>query len=218
MGERFSLYLVKPEVVSDFWEAQDPNDFAKSLVLAHADEVSEATGEDWRTWDETQDRFENDELKWIADFVVRNLVFVKSDLGIETPEAISHVMQVMWKTLDLLNADASDNIATATQERYTQLRNGLRRLFEEKFINKDQVSRILDYMRKTIFGHMQLYLTCLGQKKQATRIKRVAIFTEVPQCAEVGDLESNCREVLDEGGRSATPESIRAGETAVGDN
>jgi len=37
------------------------------------------------------------------------------------------------------------------------------------------------------------------------RVKRVEIFTEIPQMAEVGDLESACREVLEEG-RAATPE------------
>ena len=35
--------------------------------------------------------------------------------------------------------------------------------------------------------------------------------------AEVGDLETECREILEEG-RAATPEELLAGETAVGDN
>ena len=34
--------------------------------------------------------------------------------------------------------------------------------------------------------------------------------------SEVGDLESECREIL-ENGRAATPEELMAGETAVGD-
>ena len=38
----------------------------------------------------------------------------------------------------------------------------------------------------------------------------------MPQMTEVGDLESECREVL-ENGRAATPEELHAGETAVGD-
>ena len=125
-------------------------------------------------------------------------------------------MQVLWKTLDLLNPDASANLSEATQERYMQLRNGLKRLFEEGIVNKEQVGKTLEYTRKTIFGHMQLYLTCIGQKKQQRRVKRVEIFTETPQVQEVGDLESNCKELLEEG-RSATPESVKAGETAVND-
>ena len=38
----------------------------------------------------------------------------------------------------------------------------------------------------------------------------------MPQMAEVGDLESECREILDQDGRAATPEELMAGETAVG--
>ena len=75
---------------------------------------------------------------------------------------------------------------------------------------------MLDYTKRTIFGHLQLYLACIGQKKQVTRVKRVEIFTEMPQMSEVGDLECECREVL-ENGRAATPEELIAGETAVGD-
>ena len=35
--------------------------------------------------------------------------------------------------------------------------------------------------------------------------------------SEVGDLMSDCRELLDDNGRAATPESMVAGETAVAD-
>ena len=54
----------------------------------------------------------------------------------------------------------------------------------------------------------------MAQKKQQTRIKRVEIFTETPQIAEVGDLEASCREMLDTG-RADTPDADRVGETAV---
>jgi len=37
----------------------------------------------------------------------------------------------------------------------------------------------------------------------------------MPQMTEVGDLERECKEVL-EGGRAATPEELAAGETALG--
>ena len=88
-------------------------------MLEHVEEISETAGQDWSKWDDTEDRFEADELNWIAQYVLNNLVFIKSDLGLSNPEAISHVMQVLWKTLDLLNPDASDNLLEATQERYT---------------------------------------------------------------------------------------------------
>ena len=75
---------------------------------------------------------------------------------------------------------------------------------------------MLDYTKRSVFGHLQLYLACIGAKKQVTRVKRVEIFTEMPQMSEVGDLECECREIL-ENGRAATPEELMAGETAVGD-
>ena len=76
----FGAYLLKPEQVNDLWEAENPNEAAQRLILAHVENVSEQTGEDWRSWDENEDRFEPNELKWIADFAVRNLVFIKTDL------------------------------------------------------------------------------------------------------------------------------------------
>ena len=79
------------------------------------------------------------------------------------------------------------------------------------------MAKLLEYTKRTIFGHLQLYLACMGQKKQATRTKRVEIFTETPQISEVGDLMTECREVLDDNGRAATPEDMVAGETAVAD-
>ena len=97
------MYILKPSEVSELWEAEDPNKYAQRLIYLHIEDVSEQSGEDWRTWDEFEERFEADELKWIADFLVRNLVFVRSDLRIEDVVATCHIMQVLWKTLDLLN-------------------------------------------------------------------------------------------------------------------
>ena len=101
----FNLYLLKPAQVETLWEAEDPNKMAQKLILAHIEDISESTGEDWRSWNENEDRFEANELKWIADYVVRNLVFIRVDLKIEDPDACSHLMQALWKTLDLLNSD-----------------------------------------------------------------------------------------------------------------
>ena len=147
---------------------------------------------------------------------MRNLVFVKSDLGIEEPESISHVNQVLWLTLDLLNGSPSQDLSEATENRYNQLKGGLKRLFAEKILCKDQVQKTLDYCKRTIFGHMQLYMACMGQKKQQSRLKRIEIFTETPQCCLVGDLQTECREVLDEHGRAATPDDFIAGGSAIG--
>ena len=113
----FASYVLKPEQVEAVWEAVDPNAEAQRLVLAHIDDISEQCGQDWRNWDENENRFEAGELKWIADYVVASLVFAKSDLQIENFDAICHVVQVLWKTLDLLNMDAPMDLREATQLR-----------------------------------------------------------------------------------------------------
>ena len=56
----------------------------------------------------------------------------------------------------------------------------MKRLFDEKIVSKDNVGKILAYCKRTIFGHLQLYLACISMKKQERRIKRVELFTEVP--------------------------------------
>jgi len=94
------------------------------------------------------------------------------------------------------------------------LKAGLKRLFTERIVSKDQVQKTLDYAKRTIFGHLQLYLTCMNQRKQQSRIKRVEIFTETPQAHEVGDLETQCKEAND-GGRMETPEDVKVGESAI---
>jgi len=70
---------------------------------------------------------------------VRNLVFVRSDLCIEEPEAICHLMHVLWLTLDLLNPEPAQDLADASENRFSQLKSGLKRLFIEKIISKEQV-------------------------------------------------------------------------------
>ena len=125
-------------------------------------------------------------------------------------DSIAHVMHVLWKTLDLLNANRSENVADQSGMRYEILQLGLKRLFEEQILTKAQVKQVLDYAKRTIFAHLQLYLACMARNKQATRVKRVEIFTETPQVCETADLESECREVLEDG-RAATPEELVAG-------
>ena len=79
----------------------------QSLLLNHLEDVKEQSGTDWCTWDAYEDRFEANELKWISDYVVRNLVFVRTELRINDPDTTSHILEALWKTLDLLNEEAS---------------------------------------------------------------------------------------------------------------
>ena len=153
-AKTYSMYLLKPENVCDLWESSEPNADAQKLILSHIEDCSEVTSEDWRTWDENEDRFEANELKWIADFVVRNLVFIRSDLHVTNDDTVSHLMQILWKALNLLERDTTMDLSEASQNRFTQLKNGLKRLFEMKNISKSQVQQVLDYSKRTIFGHL----------------------------------------------------------------
>lgn len=42
------------------------------------------------------------------------------------------------------------------------------------------------------------------------------IFAETPQMCDMQDLETNCKEIM-ENGRAATPDELLAGETAIND-
>lgn len=46
-------------------------------------------------------------------------------------------------------------------------------------MERKQIARILEYMQRTLFAHLQLYLNCLGQK-QEKRDKPVNIMVQVP--------------------------------------
>ena len=116
-----------------------------------------------RTWNEFESRYEENELKWISDYVVSNLVFIKNELKITENEAISHVLHVLWTTLDLF-AENQD-LEGAKANRYENLRSGLEHCFAQRLLNKEQVGKTLEYCRKSIFGHLQLYIACLGQRK-----------------------------------------------------
>ena len=135
----FNQYLLKPDMVQALWDAEDPIAVASKLILEFIEDESERTGQNWTNWDEYESRFEANELKWISDYIIRNLVFVRSDLGIEEPEAICHLMHILWLTLDLLNGEQSDDLEEASAVRFAQLKNGLKRLFSERILTKDQV-------------------------------------------------------------------------------
>lgn len=104
----FLLHLVRPDSIDGLWEAEEPQKVAQKLLLEYVEDVSQATGKDWRSWDENEMRFEANELKWIADYMIHALVFIKSDLAIADSTCASHIMQVLWSTLDLLNDQQTD--------------------------------------------------------------------------------------------------------------
>ena len=121
--------VVRPDQVNALWEAEDPNMMLQAILAEYIKELSRTTGQDILTWDENEQRFESSELKWIADFLIHALVFIRNDLNIKDSDRIAHLLQLFWDTLSLLppceDADISPNMAS----RYNILQNGLRASF-----------------------------------------------------------------------------------------
>ena len=61
-------------------------------------------GVDYTHWDQYENRFEANELKWISDYLINNLVFIKQELKIAEKEKVAKLLQVLWTTLDLFEA------------------------------------------------------------------------------------------------------------------
>jgi len=61
----------------------------------------------------------------------------------------------MWLTLDFLNiTDEIDKGGKAVNNRFMILQNGLKELYIEKKLTRQNVQSICDYMRKTLFIHL----------------------------------------------------------------
>ena len=71
-------------------------------------------------------------------------------------------------------------------------------MFVDKIITKKQVQGIVDYCHRTLFSHLQLYLSCL-KSKQPRRDKPIQILASVPQRAAACGLDTEqCVELKDE--------------------
>lgn len=57
-------------------------------------------------WDENESRFEPQELKWVANYIVNNLVFCRG-LYLDD-QASAAVMHLLWEVLDILNGVSAD--------------------------------------------------------------------------------------------------------------
>ena len=95
--------------------------------------------------------------------------------------------------------------------RYIILNQQLQTLFVDKVIDKKCAEKILEYARRTIFGHLLLFMSCIQQKKQQDRVKPSQILLEVPQeCFGLDD----CKLINED--RPLSPEelALRAGTNA----
>ena len=89
------------------------------------------TGESINAFDDCENRYEpNQELKWLGDYLINSLVLCKNELGLESNEIISRLVELLWGTLDFKNC--SDQISrggSAVHERFNFLQRGLVELF-----------------------------------------------------------------------------------------
>ena len=141
-------------------------------------------------------RFEASELDWISDFILNNLVFCKSQLKLANDRITAVVLQALWQTLDLFSEETDLPLATQMTSRYERLQSTVKRLHAENEITTAQVVQILEFTRQGIFGHLQLFLTCLKMKKQKVYVKKITVFSEVPQLSEYASLDSDCKEQI----------------------
>lgn len=74
-----------------------------------------------QNWDEYENRYEPNELKWIADYIIHGLVFAKKDLQLETDEQIAHVVHALWNALDLFSEIDHEQIAASKENSYRKL-------------------------------------------------------------------------------------------------
>ena len=74
----FTGFVVRPEQVADIWEAEEPNQVAQKLILDHFEFMRETQGVDVMQWDENENRYEPNELKWIASYLVEAVVFTRN--------------------------------------------------------------------------------------------------------------------------------------------
>jgi len=86
------LRLVPTAVIDELWNAQDPNAKAQELFLTYLSTESTKRNEDLNKWDDCESRFEPNELKWIANFNVDNLVFCKTRACITDESCLSAVV------------------------------------------------------------------------------------------------------------------------------
>jgi hypothetical protein len=80
---------------------------------------------------------------------------------------------------------------------FDTLREGLMSLLNMGCLNHEQIGKSLEYMRRTLFAHLNLYLACI-ERKQTKRPKSITLFVEKPQIANItANLETECTEIVD---------------------
>ena len=104
-----AIFTVHPHDVDSIWTAEDSIDATCKILFTFFEEYKDKKGIDLQAHTQYENRYENSELRWLASYIVNNMVFVKSDLGIENPKAVALMLHVMWEALEPFNvADRMD--------------------------------------------------------------------------------------------------------------
>jgi hypothetical protein len=125
--------VVEADQIKAVWDDPNPNLAVQKLLVDFIKELGFSKGQDYMAWDEFEVRYTNNELKWIADYLVNCLVFIKTNLKVEKHEAV--VLHLFWTTLDLFSHQ--DGIEKAIESRYDILQAGISKLFTEGVLNKE---------------------------------------------------------------------------------
>lgn len=123
----------------------------------------------------------------------------KNELRIESNNDVSEMVEIFWNVLDYRNVDQSfRNTDKALTTRYNKLQTALIGLFNDGRLSKTQIRVVLDYSQRTLFAHLNLFLTCLAVK-QHRKQKKIELTASVPLRAPAGGLVSaNCKEIVEE--------------------
>jgi len=71
------------------------------------------------------------------------------------------------------------NGGAAVHGRYNILTEDVTRMYKEKELTRDQVKQIMEYMKRTLFSHIQLFLNSLANK-QPRKTKSISLCFEKP--------------------------------------
>lgn len=164
--------------IDALWNAEDPNAKGQELFMNFIQAESQSKKEDLNKWDDCESRFEPSELRWISNSLVNNLIFCRTKLNVEDEGVCSQLLQILWEVLDLFG-DRQD-LEAKMADRYRHMQECLKRMYEDKQLTVDQIKMVLEYARQDVFGHMHLYMACIGMQKQQVQVKEINLFQEMP--------------------------------------
>jgi hypothetical protein len=87
-------------------------------------------------YDEFENRYEGAELRFIANYIISNLCFLKTELQITDNRVLTHCLHVFWNTLDLFNKSSTRRVEDAMPQMFETLKDGLMALLQLEYIDR----------------------------------------------------------------------------------